>query len=469
MSKRIKKLIEKSNYSDREFNALLSIYKYRCLSFDQIYLLHYSKSKLGTRDVDTGYMRRRMAQFKKDKLIEKMPKVEKSCPPLFTLTTDGIKVVRTYFDMSSETEHDNGEIFATDLSYNEIKIEPQFSFHQFYLNCFAINMNRLFSTVKGFQYVDERHMTKSEYIRPDGLCIASERDVVIDNKTIHMPETHFFIENDMGTEPMPRIRQKFERYRSFLLSSKIKDDVRVVILFICKDNKLNPNDLVNSDTLKNYQESSGVRKRIRNVKNAIGEAMLDIVHDNIEIFVGTQPKLLAALKLLYLPEYLSINHKTLLPNVGNILCGYNCKDIELKEIDKLTKYTNNVKYDYYAKSDKYQKSFIFLEYFGDPISVLHKITYHKKNTVSFKQAMNRELYLVIIANKEENLISLNNTCELSNPQYDNVLCTTVNRLKMYPFNKAIFKFTSYGAAIFNEDMSEMIPDPTILPNNHGLL
>ena len=103
MSKRIVKLIENSNYSEREFQALYSLYKYRCLSFDQLYALHYNKSKLGTRDVDTGYMRRRMAQFKKDGLIEKMSKIEKDCPPLFTLTTDGIKVVRTYFNLSINT------------------------------------------------------------------------------------------------------------------------------------------------------------------------------------------------------------------------------------------------------------------------------------------------------------------------------------------------------------------------------
>ena len=115
MSKRIVNLIKNSNYSEREFQALLSLYKYRCLSFDQIYMLHYAKSKLGTRDVDTGYMRRKMSQFKKDGLIEKMTQIEKDCPPLFSLTTDGIKVVRTYFNLSVDEDRDNG-IFATNLS-----------------------------------------------------------------------------------------------------------------------------------------------------------------------------------------------------------------------------------------------------------------------------------------------------------------------------------------------------------------
>ena len=212
MSKRIVNLIHNSNYSDREFQALYSIYKYRCLSFDQLYVLHYSKSKLGTRDVNTGYMRRRMAQFKKDGLIEKMEKVERDCPPLFVLTTDGIKVVRTYFNLS--TENDKNSIFENNLSYAEVKIEPKFSFHQFYLNSFAINMNKLFEDVDGYRYVDERHMAKSSNIRPDGLCVIDKRIVEIDGTKITIPETHFFLENDMGTETMPKIRQKFERYRT---------------------------------------------------------------------------------------------------------------------------------------------------------------------------------------------------------------------------------------------------------------
>ena len=91
----------------------------------------------------------------------------------------------------------------------------------------------------------------------------------------------------------------------------------------------------------------------------------------------------------------------------------------------LIKFTNGVEYDYYAKSDVYQKSFIFLEYFGDPMSVIHKIEFHKKNTLAFRQTVHRELNLVVIANKEENLIALNEVCELSNPKYDSIMFTTL--------------------------------------------
>lgn len=461
MSKRIAKLIENSNYSEREFQALYSLYKYRCLSFDQLYTLHYSKSKLGTRDVNTGYMRRRMAQFKKDGLIEKMSKIEKDCPPLFTLTTDGIKVVRTYFNLSSDNESKEDGIFATDLTYAEIKVEPKFAFHQFYLNCFAINFNKMFENVNHFAYVDERHMSKSQNIRPDGLCVIKKQKVIIDGQETFIPETHFFLENDMGTETVTKIRQKFERYRAFLDSSKHDPNIRIVVLFICKDSKLSTKECTDNALVKTYQENPGIKRRIKNIKKAVAEAMIDYVKDNVEVFVGTQPKLLAAVKCLYLPEYFGMNKKSLLPDVPSVLAKFNNVDLEFKGIDKLIKFTNGVEYDYYAKSDVYQKSFIFLEYFGDPMSVIHKIEFHKKNTLAFRQAMHRELNLVVIANKEENLIALNEVCELSNPKYDSIMFTTVNRLKQLPLEQALFKFTTYGTATFKDNFKTLVPDNTI--------
>ncbi len=461
MSKRIVKLIENSNYSEREFQALYSLYKYRCLSFDQIYFLHYSKSKLGTRDVDTGYMRRRMAQFKKDGLIEKMTKVERDCPPLFSLTTDGIKVVRTYFNLAVDEEHEDG-IFATDLSYAEIKVEPKFAFHQFYLNSFAINFNKMFADVKDYTYVDERHMTKSQNIRPDGLSIIKAQKTIINGQEIFIPETHFFLENDMGTESIAKIRQKFERYRAFIDSSQYNANIRMVVLFICKDNQLTVKDCVDNSQIKNYQESSGIKRRIKNIKKAVSEAMLDYIKGDIEVFVGTQPKLLAAIKCLYLPQYFGMDQRTFLPNVYNVLSACHGNVLELKEIDKLLKFTNNIEYNYYAKSDVFHKSFIFLECFGDPMSVIYKLEHHKKNTLAFRQTMHRELNLVIIANKEDSLVAINNVCELSNPKYSAIMCTTVKRLKELPLEQALFQFTSYGTATFSNKFRDLVPDNTII-------
>lgn len=460
MSKRISKLIERSNYSDRDFQALYSIYKYRCLSFEQIYVLHYNKSKLGTRDVDTGYMRRRMAQFKKDGLIEKMAKVEQDCPSLFSLTTDGIKVVRTYFNLADVDIDD--PIFASSLNYNEIKIEPKFSFHQYHLNCFAMNLNKLFEGVSGYKYVDERHMTKSSYIRPDGLVVIDKRDVIINNQTIHLPETHVYLENDMGTETNIKIRQKFERYRAYMESSKHDPNVRMIVLFICRDKKLASKDYVDTSAIKGYVESPGIKKRINNIKKSISEALLDKIQDNLEIFVGTQPRLLAAMKVLYLPEYLCVDKKTYLPKTFTALKTNHGNLLDFKHVDKLLKFTNNVKYDLYAKSDQFQKSFIFLEYFGDPMSVIYKMEYHRKNTSAFRQTMKRELHLVVVATKEENLIALNEVCDLSNPKYDNIMFTTVKRINELPLQQAFFKFTSYGTAHYSDDFQTLIPDSSIL-------
>ena len=154
----------------------------------------------------------------------------------------------------------------------------------------------------------------------------------------------------------------------------------------------------------------------------------------------------------------------MLPDVGSLLSIQNFNSLELKDAEKIKPYTNNVLYDNYAKNNKHKQSFGFVEYFGEPLSVVHKIEYHKKNTTAFRQATNRTLLLVVVANKEDTLSTLNSTMELSNPKYDDVAFTTIGRLKQYPFNKAIFKFTSYGTAYFAEDFKSLIPDQSILQN-----
>ena len=156
-----------------------------------------------------------------------------------------------------------------------------------------------------------------------------------------------------------------------------------------------------------------------------------------------------------------MNKKSLLPDVASVLAKFNNVDLEFKDVSKLTKFTNGVEYDYYAKSDVYHKSFIFLEYFGDPMSVIYKLEFHKKNTLAFRQQMHRELNLVIIANKEENLVALNEICDLSNPKYDAIMYTTVNRLKQLPLEQALFQFTSYGTATFKDNFKTLVPDNTI--------
>jgi hypothetical protein len=76
--------------------------------------------------------------------------------------------------------------------------------------------------------------------------------------------------------------------------------------------------------------------------------------------------------------------------------------------------------------------------------------------------MKRELNLVIVATREENLIALNEVCELSNPKYDNVMITTIKRINELPLHEAFFKFTSYGTAHYSEDFQNLIPNNSIL-------
>ena len=56
MAKRVEKVM--NEYSDRDFQALLSIYNFRCLSMNQLFDLHYRYS--GEKEVGTEYLRKKI-------------------------------------------------------------------------------------------------------------------------------------------------------------------------------------------------------------------------------------------------------------------------------------------------------------------------------------------------------------------------------------------------------------------------
>lgn len=467
MNERIVKFVKNANYSQRDYEALLSIYKFRCLSSEQIYHIHYSLSKLKTREVDSGYMRHKMSQFKKDKLIKKIDNVGSDCPPLFTLTNDGIKVIKEYFHLTPDDMNSDEPSLNYELKSSELNIKPVFAYHQFYLNNFVINMMKFCDNIEGVKYIDERHMKKSEYVRPDGLLIIPETTINNGGISFIIPRTEFFIEMDMGTENSKRIVDKFEKYRSYFTSSKCNTDTRSVVLFVCKDNKQTYKDCIIPDKNVQYQESSAVRKRIRNIKTSIADVMLDCIKDNVEVFVGSQTKLISTIKLLYLAEYQDVAN--MLPNIKRSLTSYGCRNLEISDSPSLFKYTSNIEYDTYASSTQYQKSFVFINYFGEPMSAINKIMYHKQNTKLFKETFGRDLILVVVANKEDSIIALHNAFDFSMPQFNTVMFTTIKRLNLLPFNQALFKFDTYGTAVYSDDLSSFVPTNTILPANYKML
>ena len=97
MAKRVEKVM--NSYSERDYNALYSIYKFRCLSMNQIFDLHYRYT--GDKENTPEYLRKKIIKMKKDNLIEESRLVGKKTPTVYFLTNDGIQAVKLFFNLSN--------------------------------------------------------------------------------------------------------------------------------------------------------------------------------------------------------------------------------------------------------------------------------------------------------------------------------------------------------------------------------
>ena len=94
MNAKIKKLL--TELTQRDFDALKSIYDFRCLSFDQIFEKHYKYSKHKKGIVSPDYFRKKMLKFKEANIIEEVQGTK--TPTVYFLSSEGIKLIKEAFD-----------------------------------------------------------------------------------------------------------------------------------------------------------------------------------------------------------------------------------------------------------------------------------------------------------------------------------------------------------------------------------
>ena len=425
---------------------LNAIYEHRCLSSDQIYRAITSTGHSPAK----SYFRERMSALRKNGHIElQYVRLGDFAQNVYFLTTTGLHRLKEH-----PLEH--SAVTTCKIPACRIKIKEPFIPHQHYLNSFAINLMSILQGIDGVIYRDERHMHISEFVRPDGIIEIPEKTVLINNSEHTIPKTYLYLECDMGTEARKTIYDKFIKYRLHLDSSASDVSARHIILFFCKDDQLSIGDIVSGSVPSNYEESKIMNRRITTLKNEVLKAIGDQIKNNIEVIVGTQPKVLVNLKLRYISEYFGIDPKSLLFNVESVISQYQ-QSCEIKDVSRLDKFTNGVRYDAYAKSSKYQRAFIFLDYYDANLSVLYKIMHHHSNTRAFRDAMGCDLTLIVTLKKKESIKTISHLCDLKSYDNDDVLFASIDDLKAMPLHKAVFKVTSYGFAGYDETMKTLIP------------
>lgn len=414
MAKRVEKVM--SEYSDRDFQALLSIYNYRCLSMNQLFNLHYRYS--GKKEVSTEYLRKKLIKMKKDNLIEESRTVGKKTPTVYFLTNDGIQAVKMYFNLSNNIYDAKKRIHERGYyTYSEIKVSDRFIPHQYNLNDFALTATDFLKSKNvNYSYVDERHVSQTYGIRPDGILSTLGLDI--------------FLEMDMGTESLSQLKEKWNHYRSYLGSqSYIDNGKKVIVFFICY-NKGRIND------------------RINIIKDSLNEHFIDCLKE-IEVYIGIPEKLMSVLKNIIVPFYTTGKNEM----YEELIAGVKKHEFKVASGIQMAKYLNDTNYTFYIKNEK-GKDFLVQEFFGEPIGAMNRVVFHEKINDLFEKKFNKSLPLLLIGTNEDTIIDNVDLFVMSD--IPNVYFSTLKRLENLSFNEALFKIMPDGTIYsFSEDFKNI--------------
>ena len=412
MSNKISKIIK--TLSQRDVDALKSIYSHRCLTLNQIYQLHYSKSLRTNEDVSDSYCRKKITELIGLNLIEK---VEYADIEVYFLTPSGIKVIRYCFDLPTNIYDSKRKVVKRGYyRASELKISGKYINHQVQTNQFLIDFQALKPDFY-WKYFDEKYISRFSNIRPDGL--------------LSMFDIDFFIEMDMGTESKKQLLDKWMNYRNFLNSREYQySEKKIVVLFIIEGT--------------NRKEA-----RIDLVRHTINEGLLDKMDSNFEIYVDTKENILKMLQVRY---FSILNNSNEFANKSKKLLT-DKYDFHITSGETIKNLFNNTEYWAYCRkknpngnniiveNNKVQE-YVFDLYQFSPMSVIKKIAYLDSNNTFFKSKFNRELSYVIIGESETQLYHNLKIMDLL--VINNVYLTTLDRMEKLPFHKALFQFDFLG-------------------------
>lgn len=416
VSKRLSKITAK--YTPRDFDALYSIYKYRCLSFEQIYRFHYSKAIKKDKDIGPEYFKKKMKLFKEDNLVEETKRLDGLIPTVYSLTKDGVSAVKEHFALEpSILDVSSNKITRGYLTCSEISVAYRFMPHQYNLNCFAIETKDILDKYNiPNEYYDEKHIPKFINIRPDGLTISDKFDI--------------FYEMDMGTETQRQLNEKWQHYRAFLKSPQNDEAKRKIIMFICND-------------------KGNTQNRINIIKKSIADHFIDCMRYNIEIYIGTPKKLMAILKTKIVHGYFNLENP-LIEDTRKMLIKNKFKVADAKQ---LAQDFDGRNFTYYVNSEQGNRQYVVREFFGEPISAMYDASMYDNISLRYKNKYGKAIPLIVVATNEE--IAITNA-EIFSTNSSLVFFTTLKRLETLPFHQAIFRINHGQMFCYDSGFNNLI-------------
>lgn len=424
-----------NNLEEHEIQALYSIYLYRCLTYKQIYRMHYINKFNNISDFENNILEKWISLGLAKKVFFKHNNY------VLFLTTRGVDIIRIEYKLQSNIFDSKNQVVKRGyFRANELEMHPRLINHQIHLNQFVIDFKRyskkldkdyntnLFDKIR---YFDEKHMSQYNRIRPDGLLSIYDID--------------FFIETDMSTENKKQLLEKWENYRMFLTSNEFKGgrNQRIVVLFVIENSK-------------------DLEKRKNLVKRTCADMLLDkLDYQYFDIYVGSAKEILEIIFNDILPAYENRS-----ASQNNLLRAFSEEDFLISHGYNVKERFENIEYNYYIrkinpdgtlKKDGHRPiEFLVDDFRAKPLSILKRISYHTRNDALFKISFKRNIPLLVICNSTLEIFDHLNLIDYNfdlNPNVffidiDNLIPTKNKSLcnYIYQFDNIgnIFGFTDYS-------------------------
>lgn len=410
MRKELRDAINKLERVD--IKLLHKLYLFRCLTVRQAYRVLY-------KDIYDSFVEFESERL--DKLVE-IGVVEKvgfhvDNFALF-LTTNGVDIVREAVQLPAQIFNpDTKTVKRGYYRAGELRMSPRLINHQVHLNQFVLEFSAIADELgHTFNYFDEKYVSQYFAIRPDGL--------------IQIFDTDFFIEMDMGTESQKQLIDKWNHYRDFFRSQEYNEkEKKIVVLFVTQTNR-------NLESRKDI------------VRFTASQTIIDVFGEGFDMHIGSREELLHLVFEELIPDMVYQNDTK--AKILRLLYQYH--DFGIAPAERLRNMLHDTTYEYYIRrlnADGEIRSlfgrvqeFLIDDYSSQPLSVLHKISYHKRNSNSYRLKMQREIRYIVVVSDEQTLYKDLLVTDIKNP--DNVFFTTVTRLEKRDFHDALFQVDQQG-------------------------
>ena len=418
-----------------DIQLLYHLYLFRCLTIRQTYREFYQ----GEYESLLVFEEERLDTLIELGVVEKV-EFNLENQALF-LTTIGVNIIRQAVQLPTEIFNSDTKTFkrgyyrAGELRMNQRLVNHQVHLNQFVLEFMAMAKDHQYK----WNYYDEKHVSQYFTIRPDGL--------------IQIYDTDFFVEMDMGTESRAQLLDKWHHYRDFFRSQEYQGkEKKIVVLFI-------------TENVKKTQ----LRKD--SVRFTASEALIDVFGEEFDMHIGSKSEVLELLFEQLIPDM--IQEDDTKSKMLRLLQQYH--EFSVAPGERLKPLLHDTSYEYYMRSLNEDggirslfgrvQEFLVDDYTTQPLSVLHKLTYHKRNANSFRLKMGRSIPYIIVGRTEWEIFHDLHITSIS--ELENVFFTTIERLEKKPFHEALFQMDGQGNLYHfkNSGLAERIYETNLREDN----